>query len=317
MSIHLLTGESASRFLDSPAGESKRLLGLPTARLYADPDTQIGVAGGETYERPGIAGSGAIACGLAACASVASRTLLLARSDASAWRAEEQAHSLCTKVEGADPKRIKVTTAAADLASCDLVVEAVIEELGPKVDLLKATGDAAPDGDLATTTSSLSLDELGSQSGHAERLFGLHPFNPVVRMELIELCLPDAAREGIGRRARTWCESIGKTVVEVPNEPGFVVNRLLFPYLFDAVRLMEQTGMNAEEVDRCMTLGANYPMGPLALLDLIGADVAVAIGEALYADSGEEHHRPPGRLIALVDEGKLGRKSGAGFHDYD
>ena len=242
--------------------------------------------------------------------------LLLARSDASAWRAEEQAHSLSAKVDGADAKRIKVTTHASDLADCDLVVEAIVEELGPKVDLLRAVG-AAGDADLATTTSSLSLDELGSQSGHAERVFGLHPFNPVVRMDLIELCLPDAARDEILPRARAWGEAIGKTVVEVPDEPGFVVNRLLFPYLFDAVRLMEQTGMKAEDVDRCMTLGANYPMGPLALIDLIGVDVAVAIGEALYDDSGEEHHRPPGRLIALVDEGKLGRKSGAGFYEYD
>jgi 3-hydroxybutyryl-CoA dehydrogenase len=270
----------------------------------------------ETYERPAIAGSGTIACGLAACASVASKAVLLARSDASAWKAEEQAHSLSAKVDGADAKRIKVTTAPTDLASCDLVIEAVIEELDPKVQLLKTVGDAAGDADLASTTSSLSLDELGSGSGHPDRTFGLHPFNPVVRMELVELCIPDAARDEIGPRARNWCESIGKTVVEVPDEPGFVVNRLLFPYLFDAVRLMEQTGMKAEEVDRCMTLGANYPMGPLALLDLIGADVAVAIGEALYADSQEEHHRPPGRLMALVDQGKLGRKSGAGFYDY-
>jgi 3-hydroxybutyryl-CoA dehydrogenase len=275
------------------------------------------VAGAPTYERPAIAGSGTIATGLAACASVASRVLLLARSDASAWRAEEQAHSLSAKVDGADAKRIKVTTEAGHLGDCDLVVEAVVEELGPKVDLFKSVGDAAADADLATTTSSLSLDEIASQSGRSERVFGLHPFNPVVKMELIELCLPDAAREEIGPRARAWCESIGKTVVEVPNEPGFVVNRLLFPYLFDAVRLMEQTGMNAEDVDSCMTLGANYPMGPLALLDLIGVDVAVAIGEALYADSGEEHHRPPGRLMALVDEGKLGRKAGAGFYNYD
>jgi 3-hydroxybutyryl-CoA dehydrogenase len=270
----------------------------------------------ETYERPGIAGSGTIACGLAACASVASKTLLLARSDASAWRAEEQAHSLCAKVDGADPKRIKVTTEPADLAACDAVIEAVIEELEPKAELLRTVGDAAGDADLATTTSSLSLDELASQSGHPNRIFGLHPFNPVVRMELVELCIPDAARPEIEPRARAWCESIGKTVVDVPNEPGFVVNRLLFPYLFDAVRLMEQTGMKAEEVDSCMTLGANYPMGPLALIDLIGADVAVAIGEALYADSAEEHHRPPGRLISLVDQGKLGRKSGSGFYDY-
>ena len=274
------------------------------------------MAGEETYEHPAIAGSGTIACGLAACASVASKVLLLARSDASAWRAEEQAHALCAKVDAADPKRVKVTTQVGDLSPCDLVIEAVIEELEPKADLLRSVGDAAAGADLATTTSSLSLAELGSRSGHAERVFGLHPFNPVVRMDLIELCIPEAAQDEIGPRARAWCESIGKTVVEVPDEPGFVVNRLLFPYLFDAVRLMEQTGMKAEEVDRCMTLGANYPMGPLALIDLIGVDVAVAIGEALYADSGEEHHRPPGRLISLAGEGKLGRKSGTGFYDY-
>ena len=275
------------------------------------------MAGSPTYERPAVAGSGTIATGLAACASVASKVIVLARSDASAWKAEEQAHALSAKVDGGDAKRIKVTTVAGDLADCDLVVEAVVEELGAKADVLSAVGDAAADADLATTTSSLSLDELGSQSGHAGRVFGLHPFNPVAKMQLIELCLPDAAGEQIRPRARAWCEAIGKTVVEVPNEPGFVVNRLLFPYLFDAVRLMEQTGMEAEDVDRCMTLGANYPMGPLALVDLIGVDVAVAIGEALYADSGEEHHRPPGRLIALVDQGKLGRKSGAGFYEYD
>jgi 3-hydroxybutyryl-CoA dehydrogenase len=274
------------------------------------------VAGEDSYERPGIAGSGTIACGLAACASVASKTVLLARSDAAAWKAEEQAHALCAKVDGADAKRVRVTTRPADLGACDVVIEAVVEELGPKVEVLRTVGDAAPDADLASTTSSLSLDELGSGAGHPERIFGLHPFNPVVRMELVELCIPEAASDEIGPRARAWCESIGKTVVEVPNEPGFVVNRLLFPYLFDAVRLMEQTGMTAEDVDRCMTLGANYPMGPLALIDLIGVDVAVAIGEALFADSQEEHHRPPGRLIALVDEGKLGRKSGAGLYAY-
>jgi 3-hydroxybutyryl-CoA dehydrogenase len=275
------------------------------------------VASFETYERPGIAGSGTIACGLAACASTASKVLLLARSDASAWKAEEQAHSLCAKIDGADAKRIKVTTQVADLASCDVMVEAIVEELQPKIELLRTVADAAGGADLATTTSSLSLDEIASGDGHPERTFGLHPFNPVVRMDLVELCIPEAASDEIGPRARNWCESIGKTVVEVPNEPGFVVNRLLFPYLFDAVRLMEQTGMGAEDVDRCMTLGANYPMGPLALLDLIGIDVAVAIGEALYADSSEEHHRPPGRLMALVDQGKLGRKAGTGFYDYD
>jgi len=113
------------------------------------------VAGAQTYEQPAIAGSGTIACGLAACASVASRVVLLARSDASAWRAEEQAHALSAKVDGADAKRIKVTTQVADLSSSDLVVEAVVEELEPKLALLRAVGDVAAEADLATTTSSL------------------------------------------------------------------------------------------------------------------------------------------------------------------
>jgi 3-hydroxybutyryl-CoA dehydrogenase len=274
------------------------------------------VAEGETYERPALAGSGTIACGLASIASARSKTVLLARSDTSAWRAEEETDKLCAKVDGGDASRIKVTTDPSDLASCDLVIEAITEEPGPKVELLKAVAEAAPEADLATTTSSLSVGELGAESGHPERTFGLHPFNPVVRMELIELCVPEGARGDIAARARGWCEALGKTVVEVPDEVGFVVNRLLFPYLFDAVRLLEQTGMKPEEVDRCMTLGANYPMGPLGLIDLVGIDVAVAVGEALHAETGEEHHKPPGRLVSMTGEGRLGRKSGDGFYDY-
>jgi 3-hydroxybutyryl-CoA dehydrogenase len=274
------------------------------------------VSGAEPYRDPAIAGSGTIACGLAACASAVSKTRLLARSDASAWRAEEKASSLCAKVDGGEPGNIKVTTDPADLAGADVVIEAVVERADAKAELLRTLAETVPEADLATTTSSLGVAMLGEASGVPERVFGLHPFNPVARMELVELCVPQGAREKIGPRARAWCEAIGKTVVDVPDEPGFVVNRLLFPYLFDAVRLLEQTGMPPEDVDRCMTLGAAYPMGPLALLDLIGLDVAVAIGEALHADSAEEHHRPPGRVISLVGEGRLGRKSGAGFYDY-
>ena len=263
-----------------------------------------------------MAGSGTIACGLAAAASARSKALLLARSDQSAWKAEEKAHSLCAKVEDGDPSRIKVTTDPGDLAECDLIVEAIVEEEGPKVELLKTVGEAAPEADLATTTSSLSIAGLGESSGHPGRVFGLHPFNPVVRMELIELCIPQGGDEAIFERAKAWCEALEKTVVRVPDEPGFVVNKLLFPYLFDAVRLLERTGMSAEDVDRCMTLGAGYPMGPLALLDLVGIDVAAAIGQTLYDDTGEERHRAPGRLESMIGEGKLGRKAGAGFYDY-
>jgi 3-hydroxybutyryl-CoA dehydrogenase len=274
------------------------------------------VSEGDRYSRPAIAGSGTIASGLAACASTRSTVLVLARSDASAWRAEEQSHKLCNKLDEADSSRVKVTTDPADLADCDLAIEAIVEELEPKATLLAELGRACAGADLATTTSSLSVAELGERSGHPERTFGLHPFNPVARMELIELCVPQDANVQIAARARAWCEAIGKTVVDVPDEPGFVVNRLLFPYLFDAVHLLEETGMEPEDVDRCMTLGAAYPMGPLALLDLVGLDVAAAIGEALYADSKADHHRPPGRLTTLIGEGKLGRKSGAGFYDY-
>ncbi|MGH2960902.1 MAG: 3-hydroxyacyl-CoA dehydrogenase family protein, partial [Solirubrobacterales bacterium] len=244
----------------------------------------------DSYERPAIAGSGAIACGLAACASVAGRVHLLARSDAAAWRAEEKAQATAAKIEDGDPRRVRVTTNVDDLVASDLVVEAIVEELETKTGYLAELGTACADADLASTTSSLSISELGERSGHAERLFGLHVFNPVPRMELIELCLPERLRPGAAERARTWCGRIGKTAIEVADQAGFVVNRLLFPYLFDAVRLMEETAMSAEDVDSCMTLGAAYPMGPLKLLDFVGLDVAVAIGEGLHRDSGEARH---------------------------
>jgi 3-hydroxybutyryl-CoA dehydrogenase len=268
------------------------------------------------YRRPAVAGSGTIACGLAAIASTRGDTILLARSDASASRAEEKVSADCAKLEGAHPDRLRITTDPAELARCDLVVESIIEDPGAKAELLAAIGDDAPGADLATTTSSLSVGELGERSGHPNRVFGLHVFNPVPRMELVELCFPDAVSAEVRGRADAWCRGLGKTPVEVPDQAGFVVNRLLFPYLFDAVRLKERTGMSSEEVDSCMTLGAGHPIGPLALLDFVGLDVAQAIGEALYRDSGEGAHRPPGLLIELVGAGKLGRKSGAGFHDY-
>jgi 3-hydroxyacyl-CoA dehydrogenase len=142
-------------------------------------------------------------------------------------------------------------------------------------------------------------------------------FNPVMRMELVELCFPDEALPETRERASSFCTALGKTPIEVPDEPGFVVNRLLFPYLFDAVRLLERTGMDPEQVDACMQLGASHPMGPLRLLDLVGIDVADAIGEALHADTSDPSHRPPGRIKRLVGEGRLGRKTGHGFYDYE
>jgi 3-hydroxybutyryl-CoA dehydrogenase len=268
------------------------------------------------YESPGIAGSGAIATGLAAVSTTTADTILLARSEASAWRAEEKVVAACAKIDGAEPSRLRVTTDPKDLGDCDVVVEAVIEEVTPKGEVLAAVATACPDADLATTTSSLSIAEIASAADIDGRLFGLHVFNPVPRMKLVEVCfpgVPEATRE----KALAWCAALGKTAVEVPDQAGFVVNRLLFPYLFDAVRLVERTGMEAGEVDSCMKLGAGHPMGPLALLDFVGFDVAEAIGDALYADSSEAAHKPPTLMVEMAAEGKLGRKSGAGFYSYD
>ena len=167
-----------------------------------------------------------------------------------------------------------------------------------------------PEAILASTTSSLSVEELARASGRPDRFVGLHVFNPVTKMQLVELVFPSAASSETRRRALELCETFEKVPVEVPDVPGFVVNRLLFPYLFSAVRLMEETGCEPADVDTCMRLGAGHPMGPLELLDLVGLDVARAIGETIGAEV-------PERVHALIAEGALGRKSGRGFYERD
>ncbi len=262
-------------------------------------------------ESLGIAGSGAIACGLAATAVHHGRVLMLARSESSAERARASIERTLSRHDGeVDLARLSVGTDLEALAVADFVVEAVVEEHDVKAGLL-AQLDAilAPSAILATTTSSLSVERLAHESGRADRFVGLHVFNPVTRMKLVELVFPAAAGEDTRARARALCETFEKTPVEVPDVPGFVVNRLLFPYLFSAVRLLEETGMDADAVDTCMKLGAGHPMGPLALLDLVGLDVSKAIGETL----GEEI---PARVEELIAEGALGRKGGRGFLEY-
>lgn len=253
----------------------------------------------EPPERLGIAGSGTIACGLARLAAEHGEVTLWARSERSAERAREH-------LDGA----ARVTTDLEALGEASAVVEAVVEDEAVKCELLPRLG-AAVSGNalLATTTSSLPIATLAAASGRPDRFAGLHVFHPVEKMKLVELAFPREASGATRARTRSLCEALGKTVVEVPDMPGFIVNRLLFPYLFSAVRLLEETGMDAADVDACMTLGAGHPMGPLALLDFVGLDVAVAIGESIGAEV-------PERVRALAAEGRLGRKSGAGFHSY-
>jgi 3-hydroxybutyryl-CoA dehydrogenase len=262
-------------------------------------------------ERLGIAGSGAIACGLAATAACHGEVVLWARSGGSAQRARGTVDGICGRLTGAvNARHVRIETDLEALGEATAVVEAVAEDEAVKSRVLGDLGRVAGgDALLATTTSSLSIERLAEASGGPERFVGLHVFNPVAKMKLVELAFPEAATETTRERARALCDALGKSPVEVPDLPGFVVNRLLFPYLFSAVRLIDETGMSPADVDACMTLGAGHPMGPLALLDYVGLDVAVAIGEAIGADV-------PERLRALVAEGALGKKSGRGLYDH-
>jgi 3-hydroxybutyryl-CoA dehydrogenase len=249
--------------------------------------------------RLGIAGSGAIACGLARAATGSHDVILWARSEGSKDRA-------CSKVE----ESVTVVTDLSELAGCPVVVEAISEDVSTKRELYALlAGVLDEDAVLATTTSSLSVAELAEASGRPDRFGALHVFNPVDRMKLVELSFPDQAGEATKERLRNLCAELDKTAVEVPDAAGFVVNKLLFPYLFDAVRLLERDGLSPEAIDTCMKLGAGHPMGPLALLDFVGLDVAAAIGESIGTEI-------PGRVRELIEEGKLGRKAGAGFYEY-
>lgn len=262
-------------------------------------------------ERIGIVGSGTIACGLAATAAHHGPVALLARSQSSADRARATVEKTLSRMEAEiDPEHIQIYTDISELAHVSFAVEAVVEEYDAKTPIL-AELNTILDGEaiIASTTSSLSVERLAQASGRAERFLGLHVFNPVTRMKLVELVFPQAASAETRSRAAALCEAFEKTAVEVPDVPGFVVNRLLFPYLFSAVRLLEETGLEPGDIDTCMKLGAGHPMGPFALLDLVGLDVSKAIGETI----GEAI---PPRVEQLIAEGALGRKAKRGFLSY-
>jgi len=259
-------------------------------------------------ERLGIAGSGEIACGLAAVAAPHGEVVLWARSESSAARARDGLKGAGGHDMAPD---VRVTTHIDALTHASFVVEAVEEDREAKGGLYAQLHERLDaDAVLATTTSSLSVGDLAAASGRPDRFVGLHVFNPVHRMDLVELVYHDATGPDARARARALCEALGKTPVEVPDTPGFVVNRLLFPYLFSAVRLLEETDLRPEHIDECMKLGAGHPMGPLAVLDLVGLDVAVAIAEEIGVDV-------PARVRELLAQRDLGRKTGRGFHTYE
>jgi 3-hydroxyacyl-CoA dehydrogenase len=251
-------------------------------------------------ERLGIAGSGAIACGLARHASETLNTIIWARSEESASRTRELV-----------PDSVEVITDLEGLRDRTIVVEAVVEDFEVKRDLLLRLHEMLDEEALiATTTSSLSVGDLAEATGRPEHFAALHVFNPVEKMPLVEVAFHGDVSDLTHQRVHDVCEALGKTAIEVPDSPGFVVNRLLFPYLFDAVRMLEREGIDPKAVDDCMRLGAGHPMGPLALLDFVGLDVCAAIGESIGAEV-------PARMRELIDAGALGKKAGRGFYEYD
>jgi 3-hydroxybutyryl-CoA dehydrogenase len=263
-------------------------------------------------ERLAIVGSGAIACGLAATAAHHGPVLLLARSDSSAERARATVEKTLSRLKAeVDPQHVQIVTDMAELSQATFAVEAIVEDHDAKASVLgELNGLLGEQAVLASTTSSLSVEQLAQASGRPERFVGLHVFNPVTHMKLVELVYPSTVTPETRERALALCETFEKTAVEVPDVPGFVVNRLLFPYLFNAVRLLEETGMEAQDIDTCMKLGAGHPMGPFALLDLVGLDVSKAIGETI----GETI---PPRVDELIAAGSLGRKTKQGFLSYE
>jgi 3-hydroxybutyryl-CoA dehydrogenase len=213
--------------------------------------------------------------------------------------------------------RLTLTTELSDLADCDLVIEAVLEELELKRDVFEELDRlTVPDTILATNTSALSVSEIAQSTQHPERVVGMHFFNPAPVLPLVEIVRTTQSSDEAVDAAYGWAERAGKQPVRCNDTPGFIVNRILIPLLNDCVRVLDEADVRPEDMDKAMTNGAGWPMGPCALIDLIGIDVHVHASEALHGKLGEPRMAPPKRLVRLQREGKLGRKSGAGFYTY-
>ncbi len=213
--------------------------------------------------------------------------------------------------------RLTLTTELADLADCDLVIEAVLEELELKREVFAELDRlTVPDTILATNTSALSVSEIASATQHPERVVGMHFFNPAPVLPLVEVVRTPQGSDDAVDAAYDWAERAGKQPVRCNDTPGFIVNRILIPLLNDCVRVLDEADVRPEDMDKAMTSGAGWPMGPCALIDLIGIDVHVHASDALHGKLGEARMAPPERLVRMQHEGKLGRKSGVGFYTY-
>ena len=215
-------------------------------------------------------------------------------------------------------ERLTTTTRVEDLAACDLVIEAVVEELDVKRALFADLDRLVrPDAVLATNTSALSVTEIAEATDRPERVVGMHFFNPAPVLPLVEVVRTEQSSDEAVETAFVFAERVGKQPIRCADTPGFVVNRILIPLLNDCVRVLDEAGVTPEDLDTAMTAGLNWPIGPCALIDLIGVDVHVHASEALRLALGEARMEPPPRLRQMLEEGRLGRKSGAGFFVYE
>jgi 3-hydroxybutyryl-CoA dehydrogenase len=213
--------------------------------------------------------------------------------------------------------RLRTTTDLGDLADCDLVVEAIVEELQAKQDVFRELdGIVGPEAVLATNTSALSVTAIAGATKHPERVVGMHFFNPAPVLPLVEVVRTDASSEEKVDAVYAFAERIGKRPIRCRDTPGFVVNRILIPLLNDCVRVLDEADVSPEDLDTALTAGLNWPIGPCALIDLIGVDVHVHACEALHEALGESRMAPPRLLLEMRDAGRLGRKSGQGFFSY-
>jgi len=221
------------------------------------------------------------------------------------------------QLESYDISLLTTTTELSDLAGCDLVIEAIVEELGPKQELFaELERVCGPDTVLATNTSALSVTEIASATEQPERVVGMHFFNPAPLMPLVEIVRAERSSDEAFEQAFALGEALGKHPIRCHDTPGFVVNRVLIPLLNDCVRVLDEARVSIEDLDAGMKHGAGWPMGPCELLDLVGLDVHVHASEALWEKLREPRFAPPARLVAMANAGLLGRKSGRGFYTY-
>ncbi len=282
-----------------------------------------------TITRVGVLGSGLMGSGIAETAARAGfEVVLRSRSAATADTsrvslekalARQVAKGRLTQAEADDAaRRVRTTSDLADLAGCQLVIESVVEDLVAKVTLLAEVDRVVGPGVvLASNTSTLPIVELAVAVSAPERVCGMHFFNPAPVMKLVEIVAPLTASEETLATATTFARACGKEPVRVKDRAGFVVNALLFPYLNNAIRLLDQGVADRDGIDEAMRGGCGFPMGPLALLDLVGLDTSLAILQTLHAEYAEPNYAPAPLLRRLVTAGHLGRKSGRGFYAYE